>query len=315
MRSIDRSLLSIEARSIATQLEAEVISVDYIERGVMTHKFLVSTSDRPMIVRFYPPGRSHVVDFEPDLWRQAQAIGVAVPEVVSDSRTGPPSSLAYVVYYAVPGEPLDSLLPSMSESDLHAIVCSMGEQVALLGRLRVEGFGGLIAEDRARFPSFTAFADDAFERGFDRLRREIALPDIELLRDVTADVERLGARPVIIWGDLSTSNVVVGADGRPNLLDFEGAIGGHPQASLGYAQVRHDGSKFAEAIEDVLAVGWQRGDRTIAAVYGLIRGLRLAVYAMEPLPTGTPRLPITAALPGLQKSVRTLYRELDFRNT
>src|SRR5688572_4200181 len=98
------SLPGEASRIVAELLGCKVDSVEILHQGLMTFKFLVETEHgQRVIVRFYPPRRKSVVNQEPDLLARCRLAEIPVPRVIGDSRTGPPSKLAYVVYYMIEG--------------------------------------------------------------------------------------------------------------------------------------------------------------------------------------------------------------------
>src|SRR5437868_2572025 len=87
------------AVSIIGALIGRATAAERIQRGVMTFKYtVVSGGGARFIVRFYPPGREDVVEYEPDVVRRCRSGGLRVPEVIADSRSGPPAPLAYMAY-------------------------------------------------------------------------------------------------------------------------------------------------------------------------------------------------------------------------
>ncbi len=290
--------------------------VEQIRRGVMTYKFAVELPQgERYVVRFYPPSRSKVVEYEPDLLRRCANRGIGTPEVVIDSRTGPPAEMPYVVYRLIQGTPLSDRLPFLSPESLERIVRQLVGRLRALEQIPVTGCGDLVSADHARFDSLREFLNRSFAEGLiaaerSRLWREEIIDD---LRAISRAVDKWPEhKPVVLtWGDISTENILLRTEDEvAGLVDFEGVIAADRLLNLGYADAWYHGSAFFEALvrawdRPLDENQWQR-----IHLYTIVRGLRLARFADVLLPTGLSRTPIEELLPGFYPAVRALAKEL-----
>lgn len=288
-------------------------SVDRLSLGVMTHKFATRLPNgERYIVRFYPPSRSHVVDYEPDLLRRCCEAGVGTPQVVIDSRSGPPAEMQYVIYRMIEGTPLVDRLSALSAEALRRLALDLVARLEILARIPVLGYGDLIAVDRARFDSLDEFCALSFREGLK------AVAEKRLWSRETAETVQAIARinppmrqdsPALTWGDISVENILIDSNNEiTGLVDFEGVIAAHPLLNLGYAYARY----FPSAFWDALVEAWPKpppDQWRWVYFYSVLRAVRLAPFAGEPLPTGHPRAAIESLLPGFRLAMNLLLKK------
>ena len=289
-------------------------SVDQIRRGVMTHKFAVQMPNgHCYVVRFYPHGREHVVEYEPDLLRRSRAAGVGTPDVIADSRTGPRAEMHYVVYRLIHGTPLAERLDFLSGECLQQISGDLVARVSHLGRLPVTGYGELVKADRAQFESFDHFWIHSFSEGLEAAERSKIwsretlgrLQSISLHRGITDEKV-----PSLAWGDLSTENILIDSNDRVSgLVDFEGVIAAEELLNLGYAYARYHGTALFQSLVAAWPHPLKQSHWRAIYHFCLLRAVRLARFSTEPLPTGYPRVPIEDLLPGIAPAIRALATE------
>jgi aminoglycoside phosphotransferase (APT) family kinase protein len=141
----------------------------------------------------------------------------------------------------------------------------------------------------------------------------IGLKNLSLLRSAQRILRNLPApsKPCLVWGDLAPQNILVAPDGRLRcLLDFEGVLSAEAALQHGYVQSRFAGSPFGIAYERFLRTNSKQMDITRGAVYSVLRGLLLARYSGQPLPSGRQRDNLNNVLPGFGAALRLLAREL-----
>ncbi|HYK01022.1 MAG TPA: phosphotransferase [Thermoanaerobaculia bacterium] len=258
----------------------------------MTFKYtVVSGGGARFIVRFYPPGREDVVEYEPDVVRRCRSSGLRVPEVVADSRSGPPAPLAYMAYRMIDGIALRDRLADLADREMHSVCASVAEQMRAMAEVRIDGYGDLTSAHEAQYTTWQSFIRAAFEDGIAAAGRRMLLEDalIDTLRTVCDHLDRFAApeTPVLTWGDLSPDNIIVQGGRLAGLIDFEGVLGGEPELNLGYVRARYRETPFYEA----LLAHWPcvDHDQPRTALYVVVRGLRLLIHRHELLPTGERR--------------------------
>jgi aminoglycoside phosphotransferase (APT) family kinase protein len=276
----------------------------------MTHKFAAKLpNEECYIFRFYPPSRAHVVEYEPDLLRSCFQAGVGTPEVVIDSRTGPPASLNYVLYRMIQGTPLVNRLSSLSPEALKGIARDIVVRLEVLARIPVLGYGDLMTADRARFHSLGEFCALSFRQGLEAAAQTRLWPreTVETVRAIAGISTQMPEnRVALTWGDISAENILVGSNNEiAGLVDFEGVIAANPLLNLGYAYARYYRSGFFDALAQAWPEPLDDQWRWIY-FYCVLRAVRLAPFAAEPLPTGHPRTAIGDLLPGFQPATKAL---------
>jgi aminoglycoside phosphotransferase (APT) family kinase protein len=285
----------------------------------MTWKFDVALgSGERFIVRFYPPGREGVVDYEPDLLRRSAAAGLPVPMVVTDARCGPSSPLAYVLYRRLEGSSLGDCWSELDGPARQRVARQLSAVLKRLNTVAIEGWGELVTAWRARETSWVEFVGRVIDEGMAVANETRALP-AELLETVRSIRAALGSipppeRPGLVWADVSPDNVLIDPDaGVAGLLDFESCIGGELCANLGYCFAGQVGTGFYEALREAWMDEATEAEAARIELYPMVRAMRIAKFAHGPLPTGRPRDSLEDLLPGLRPATERLRRRLEQR--
>lgn len=308
-----KTLPSVAARIVSSLLGDEVQSVEFLDKGFMTFKCLVRTRvNERTIVRFYPPRRAYVVNQEPDLLARCRLVCAPVPEVIGDSRTGPPSELTYVAYRMIEGSPLLERLPIATHAQQSRLAADLADLLSKLQCVRFTGAGELTTGSDAREATWKIFVDNSIQNGL-RAIREHALLDEATVEDISLIAEQMRRtrswnQPMhrLVWGDINFQNILVDSHGRVGLIDFESCLSGDPLATLGYCFAAHGPHSFFSHLLDALPEALSAEDRRLIPFYAVLRALRLAPYAHLPLPTGYPRDPIQNIFPGLLPAIEEL---------
>lgn len=309
----DTDQLEVSAGIIVGQvMGAAPVRVVPIRRGVMTIKYAVELSaGQRLVVRFYPPSRAHVINYEPDVLGRCARAGVPVPDVISDSRSGIRSPLPFLVYRMIDGVPLAERLISLDQHGLATIAGDITAQLMAIGRLPMTGYGDLLTAERARFGTWQEFVWTTIQEAV-RIGQRQRLFGEGALTPLTTILERVerclpATAPSLTWGDVSPENILVDRDDRlAGLIDFEGALSADPTLNLGFCYARYVGTPFFDAIlrawpHPLQADDWQR-----VYLYAAVRGLRIVPYASGPLPTGLPRSALEEVLPGFRTALAAL---------
>ena len=293
------------------------VEVLHIPRGAMTWKFDVATgSAERFIVRFYPPGREGVVDYEPDLLRRCSSLGAPVPSVVADARSGPSSKHPYVVYRRIEGLSLADHWEHLSEPRRADLCVQIKEALEALHSLDIDGWGELVTSTSARDTSWSELASRALDVGLSASRRSGALSS-DLLADLARVRDRLDrfaapTRGGLVWADVKPDNILVNERGDlAGLLDFESCIGGELCANLGYCFASHAGTSFFEALSRAWAPA-PGEEPARPELYAVVRAMLIAQFAAkeDPLPGGLRRRTVEDFLPGLRPAVERLRQRL-----
>jgi aminoglycoside phosphotransferase (APT) family kinase protein len=289
--------------------------VDEISLGVMTYKFAVKLPNGECyVLRFYPRSRESVVEYEPDLLRRCYDAGLGTPQVVIDSRTGPRAEMNYVVYHMIRGMPLAQRLSSLSSEDLGHIARDVIHRLQGLAQIPVLGYGDLVAADRARFDSLPDFFARSFAQGLKTAEDNRLWPreTIESLRTIAGGpgTSTQENRVALTWGDLSAENILIHPNNEvAGLVDFEGVIAANRLLNLGYAYARYYQSAFFDALARAWPDPLHKSQWHSIYFYCVLRAVRLAQFAAEPLPTGHSRTTIEDLLPGFRPAISALFEK------
>ncbi len=316
--STDLAHLAEVAADLVHQLtDGPPTSVEHIPRGAMTWKFEVRANDEErFIARFYPPGREHVLEYEPDLLRRCARTGVPVPLVVADGRSGPRAPRPYLLYRRIPGQPLADRWVEMSQEQRLRVARQLLAALRLLFTVPIEGWGELVTGRRARDDSWEQLLARAFEEGLATAQRSQTL-EAGLIRALLDLRGSLAALPPpqgggLVWADVSPENVLVDEVGNlTGVLDFESCVGGASCANLGYCLASHFGTGFYESLRDAEEVEESSVFASHTELYAVIRALLIAQFAAPgPMPGGLPRKPVEEFLPGFRPATENLRRRL-----
>lgn len=286
----------------------------------MTWKFDVALdSGERFIARFYPPGREWVLDFEPDLLKRSAALGLVVPQVVADARSGPPSPVPYLLYRRIEGSTLADCWSRMDGAARRRAAQGLSAALERLHAVAIDGWGELVTAWRARETSWGGYIRRAIDEG---LAAGGALPDLspgllETIGFIRAGLHALTPpeRSGLVWADLSPDNVLTDRDGGfVGLLDFDTCIAGELCAHLGYCSAAHLGSGFYEALRHAWRQQPTEEEAARTELYSVVRAMVIAKFACRgPLPTGVPRRPLEKLLPGLRPAAESLHARLEHR--
>ena len=300
------------SRIVAELLGGKVNSVQTIRRGLMTFKFLVKREGgQRVIVRFYPSIRASVVNQEPDLLARCYNVGIPVPRVIADSRTGPSSELAYIVYHMIEGSPLFEHLATFDSDQQSSLAASIALQLYNLRDIKFEGCGALKTGHIALDSTWDMFVEHSLRDGMKAVRKHSLLDKI-----MTIELQRIVNRGFptcrqskhsLVWGDINFENIIVDSTSRlAGLIDFESCLSGDPLATLGYCFAAHGTETFCSKVLNAWPEPLGIQELRLVFFYAVLRSLRLACYAHLPLPTGYARDPLTSIFPGLIPALKKL---------
>jgi aminoglycoside phosphotransferase (APT) family kinase protein len=293
---------------------SELAGVEQIKRGVMTYKFIASLHiGTRYVIRFYPETRANVVRSEPDLIRRCAAAGLMVPQILTDSRSGPKARLQYCIYKWIDGVLLEDSLPSLDDLTLNAVAAELVEHLERLQTITVTGYGELVEANTACFATWQSFVSRTFTEGFQGAARAGLWPD-----GMRADMETVlryamsrpsVGPPVLTWGDVSPEHILLDSSNHIiGLLDFESGMAAEFLLNLGYCYARYGGTRFFEAFHHAWKPPTDEEQKARVSLYVVLRAMRIAKFADMPLPTNHPRMSIIQLLPGLRPAINHLVR-------
>jgi aminoglycoside phosphotransferase (APT) family kinase protein len=302
-------------RTIITNVIGESPTrVTALHRGVMTFKFVAwLKSGERYIVRFYPSSRSHIVNYEADILRRCVRAGLTAPDPLADSRSGPPAPLAYIVYKRIEGRTASDRYAGLSSADRAGLAVQLADALRILAGIHMKGYGDPFDGTSAVFQTWRDFVRTSLDEGLRLARRYGSLPQALLTTLERMDPGRNGCgidRPgVLAWGDISLENILLNDRNQVcGLVDFEGVLAAEPLLALGYCQAAYAKTEFFRFLKKAwsTALDAERQDRI--DFYAVLRVLRVAKFAHEPLPTGIARRSLLRMFPGFAPSVQRLAK-------
>lgn len=305
-------LSAAAALVVSRLLGHSVLSSELVRRGLMTFKCHVTTAQgEAYMVRFYPAGRSSVVRQEPDLLARCRAAGLPVPQVIGDSRQGPPAPLSYVVYRRIEGETLADRLATLGDHQHRKLATELAGLLQRLRDITFDGAGELISATAASDASWRGFVERSMRHGLQAIEHHALLaPDLATaLRQTLASGPPVPLRETtcLVWGDINFQNILINPSGTiAGLIDFEGCLSGDPVATWGYAQAVHGTQPFFGLMMGAAQQAGLAQEIELVAWYALLRAMRLANYAHLALPTGRARDPFIQIVPGIVPALSVL---------
>lgn len=312
--TVTSRLTETAANIVSGLLGVRSLSVRLLNEGLMTYKCRVQTDLGDVIVRFYPPSRSTVVNQEPDLLMRCALQGIPVPQLIGDSRSGPQSPLAYIAYYRIAGSTLSEALKGSNKYNQFLLAKDLARHLRKLQEIQFEGTGELESSTAAYNVKWEIFVEQSLRNGLKAIQ-QYNLLDIVQIQDISQVIDQglpINRRMThqLVWGDINFDNIIIDDTNHiASLIDFESCLSGDPLATLGYCYAAHGPEPFFS----LLLESWQppltADDHYAIAQYALLRALRLARYAHLPLPTGRPRDPLVDIFPGIIPALQYLVRQ------
>jgi len=296
------TLVGRAVRLVQQLTPTPIASAEILSAGRMTLKAKVILADqRELLVRFYPPGREAIAEFEPALLARLRDAGASVPApLASSAQTGE----AFLIYEMLPGWSLDYLIARLSSSQLETVANAVYQQLSILASLDVSGWGDMDSAACATFESWHAFVFSTTDgQGFSNLPGWL-VDATETLRFI-AGTRMAPPRSTLVWTDISPENIIVDGKGHfVGLIDFESVMALEPGATLGYLDARYRSTRFHRIFESSFPV--DQATPHARSIYALIRALRILPHRWKPLLNGGVRDPLHIVLPGLEEACKDL---------
>jgi aminoglycoside phosphotransferase (APT) family kinase protein len=252
-----------------------------------------------------------VIATEPALLGRCRDVGLPVPQVLAESRTGPAAHLPYIVYRWIEGDVLADRLRTLPVDRQDAVAAHLGELLSRFRGVVCEGFGELVDGTRAQERSWEDFLASSVALGLEAIARyDLLAPSLqERLRAALHQMRGLSpiGESTLVWGDVSFENVLIGQDDRvAGLIDFESCLSGDPLATLGFCYAAQGNHPFCSRLLSASPEAAGASARQRVALYAVLRLLRLAPHAHQALPTGYPRDDLIDIFPGFLPALSEL---------
>lgn len=265
-----------------------VNSIDIIDKGVMTDKYLVVSSGKRYIARCYPTGREWLAKVEFLYLNFFQPLGIKTPKPVFYHET--PTIL---FYEEIDGQSLDEVYDTLSDEEKDTLCREILENYNKICKIETSGFGRITDYNKWSHTTWTDFINETVDTGYEVLRRDNHTVACDYIQDMRNSISGYCYfKKSLVWSDFCKENIIVTHDHHlAGFVDIEGLIAGDPALGIGYLKA-HDETDFAKRI---IEIGYYDSDRT--DFYSVLRYLGLLPYQEQALPNGAARTPIEKFLP------------------
>lgn len=300
------TLSQSEAESIVRE---PVFSVTSLGQGARSRVYRVETEEGVVrVVRLTRAGsgrieRESFVASAIDLAGQKAAIPFVAAARVT--HTALARECDVVTMREVKGAPLGAVLRNALSADRERLFARMGEGLAAIHQIEVDGFGLLDSSGRGRFASWAACFEATVRAALDELRvsplSELHARAEERLQSLLAATEYTPARPRLCHGDAQPMNVLVHNGAIAAWLDWEFAGGGDPRYELAYVETVFERG-YAPWADEGERARWRAAfyqgyggdpfasDPARLEAYALVHALRATEFSSVMAPTLAPAL-------------------------
>lgn len=265
----------------------EVEHIEYIDKGVMTDKYLVVASGKRYIARCYPQGREWLAETEFLYLRFFLPLGIKVPTPVFYCHKP-----AILFYEELEGHSLNEVYVTLSDDEKNALCCEVIENYNKICQIEPTGFGRMTGYEKWSHKSWGDFLNETIDKGHEYLikeRRKTACDYVENMKDAVSNMSDF--KKALVWSDFCQDNIIVTRDHHlAGFVDIEGLIAGDSQLGIGYLKA-HDQTDFPSRI----GKAWNH-DTSRCDFYSVFRYLGLLPYLDQPLPNNSERAPISEFL-------------------
>lgn len=277
----------------------EVESIEYIDKGVMTDKYLVVSSGKRYIARCFPTGREWLAETEFLYLHYFLPLGIKTPKPVFYSY-GP----ALLFYEEIEGTPLNERFETLSDDEKDILCREIIDNYNRICKIKPTGFGRMTGYEQWSHSTWTDFLNETIDKGYEILQRDHRTTACEYVADMQNSAKYMsGFKESLVWSDFCQENIIVTHDHHlAGFVDIEGLIAGDSQLGIGYLKA-HDKSDFVDRI----CKAW---NNTAARCdfYSVLRYLGLMPFQNQPLPNNSARTPIQEFLPYSHKLLESKKR-------
>lgn len=279
--------------------------MSFVQRGVMTDKFMFSQGGQRYIARCYPPGREWLAEMEYRYLKLFESFHAKVPKTCQFKKDGQ----AMLVYEMLEGYTLSEVYETLSDAVKETLCRDIVIHYKKISGILETGFGQVTGYQTYAHTSWNDFLSEAIAGAATVFKTQGNKEKIQLCCGLSAYAKRLPTiAPSLVWGDLSTDNIIVKPDGTlVGFIDFEGLIAGDPLFGLGHLIAHEQETDFVNRLFRLYGVD----DRQRVDFYAVLRYCRLLPYGSQKLPNGAERMPIEQFLPYAYKRIRLFMQPGD----
>lgn len=286
--------------TVQQQLTADGWVVDtltFLDKGVMTDTYYMTTAHKKYCVRCYPSFRSWLAKVEYDLLLDFQKHGIKSPLPVAVNRDG--ADISYFIYEWVEGLTLREYYNQHHDEDYTTLCEQIIENYRKICSIKTKKYGR-VAKGRmyqhATWVHFLKWEIELSRKYFNRLKDQRHANICDGLYEYSEEITEPPSN--LVWSDFSLDNIIINEDKQLiAFIDFEGIMSGDPIIGISYLKSQEPDHPLTIKL---LSLYNANNDETINKViefYSVFRYIRLSPYTNSLTPNGSERESIDKFLP------------------
>ena len=223
--------------AVLKQLNAEGwndITLEYINKGVMTDTYKMHTKTKKYAVRCYPNPRRWLAEVEYSYLIDFAKNGIKAPLPVCTNKTE--SKITYLIYEWVEGETLNDKFTTLNENELNDICIEVICNYQKINKIKVNKYGGVNKGSIYGYNSWSHFIKAEIEKSRKYFKQTKNIKFIKICNGLFDYVDKIKEpSPCLVWSDFSFDNIIISKDNHlAAFIDFEGMMSGDPLLGIGY---------------------------------------------------------------------------------
>lgn len=286
--------------TVFKQLNAEGwndITLEYINKGVMTDIYKMHTKTKKYVVRCYPNPRRWLAEVEYSYLIDFAKKGIKAPLPVCINRTE--GKIAYLIYEWVEGETLNDKFTTLNENELKNICIEVISNYQEINKIKVDKYGGVNRGRINEYNSWSHFLKAEIEKSRKYFKQTKKIKYIKICNGLFDYVDKIKEpSPCLVWSDFSFDNIIISKDNHlAAFIDFEGMMSGDPLLGIGYILSHSSPTHpFTRLILEQYNIDRDVEVKKTLDFYAVFRYIRLSPYTNFNTPNNTIREPLDVFL-------------------
>lgn len=286
--------------SVQQQLTTEGWEVDtltYIDKGVMTDTYCMTTAHKKYCVRCYPPFRSWLAKVEFDLLLDFQKHGIKSPLPVAFNGDG--ADVSYLIYEWVEGPTLREYYDQHPDEDYTTLCQQIIDNYVKIGSIKTKKYGRVAKGRMYQHNTWVRFLKWEIElsrKYFNQAKDQRHANICDGLYEYSEKIAELPSN--LVWSDFSLDNIIINENKQLiAFIDFEGIMSGDPVVGISYLKSQEPEHPLTTKLLNLYKAN---NDETINKhidFYSVFRYIRLSPYSSSSTPNGSERVSTDEFLP------------------
>lgn len=200
--------------AVLKQLNAEGwndITLEYINKGVMTDTYKMHTKTKKYAVRCYPNPRRWLAEVEYSYLIDFAKNGIKAPLPVCTNKTE--SKITYLIYEWVEGETLNDKFTTLNENELNDICIEVICNYQKINKIKVNKYGGVNKGSIYGYNSWSHFIKAEIEKSRKYFKQTKNIKFIKICNGLFDYVDKIKEpSPCLVWSDFSFDNIIISKD-------------------------------------------------------------------------------------------------------